>query len=124
MTRNDYRESPRPDALVSDFRMPKGDGYRATEQALAPPEEWGGKMPAIGLTAHGRPEGLVRSPRAGFQTPADVSGRSPALNRDLVKTLCPVGSASPSKTLHAFTPLRPDVVVKVRLPVVERDLLA
>jgi CheY-like chemotaxis protein/two-component sensor histidine kinase len=56
----------RPDALVSDIEMPGQDGYSLIRKLRALSPEQGGKVPAVALTAFGRPEDRVRSLRAGF----------------------------------------------------------
>jgi signal transduction histidine kinase len=56
----------RPDALVSDIEMPGQDGYSLIRKLRALSPEQGGKIPAVALTAFGRPEDRIRSLRAGF----------------------------------------------------------
>jgi signal transduction histidine kinase/ActR/RegA family two-component response regulator len=56
----------RPDVLVSDIEMPGQDGYSLIRKVRALDPERGGKMPAVALTAFGRPEDRIRSLRAGF----------------------------------------------------------
>jgi len=56
----------RPDVLVSDIEMPGQDGYSLIRKLRALGPEQGGKIPAIALTAFGRPEDRIRSLQAGF----------------------------------------------------------
>jgi hypothetical protein len=60
--------APRPDVLVSDLAMPGEDGYDLIRKI----REWErtravGVLPAIALTAFGRPEDRTRALYAGFQ---------------------------------------------------------
>jgi len=56
----------KPHVLVSDIEMPGEDGYSLIRKVreLGGPE--GGQIPAVALTAYGRPEDRVRSLSAGF----------------------------------------------------------
>jgi len=56
----------RPDVLVSDIEMPGHDGYSLIRRVRALSPEQGGKIPAVALTAFGRPEDRIRSLEAGF----------------------------------------------------------
>src|SRR5262250_3221783 len=56
----------RPDVLVSDIEMPGQDGYSLIRKLRALSPEQGGKIPAVALTAFGRPEDRIRSLQAGF----------------------------------------------------------
>ena len=56
----------RPDVLVSDIEMPGQDGYSLVRKLRALSPEQGGKIPAVALTAFGRPEDRIRSLQAGF----------------------------------------------------------
>jgi PAS domain S-box-containing protein len=55
-----------PHVLVSDIEMPGEDGYSLIRKVreLSGPD--GGQIPAVALTAYGRPEDRVRSLSAGF----------------------------------------------------------
>jgi CheY-like chemotaxis protein len=82
----------KPHVLVSDIEMPGEDGYSLIRKVreLGGPE--GGQIPAVALTAYGRPEDRVRSLSAGFSMHvakpvdpvelgvivANLAGRSPA----------------------------------------------
>ena len=57
----------RPDVLVSDIGMPGEDGYSLVRKVRALPQEDGGQIPAIALTAFARPEDRRRALEAGFQ---------------------------------------------------------
>jgi len=56
----------KPHVLVSDIEMPGEDGYSLIRKVreLAGPD--GGQIPAVALTAYGRPEDRVRSLSAGY----------------------------------------------------------
>jgi CheY-like chemotaxis protein/anti-sigma regulatory factor (Ser/Thr protein kinase) len=56
----------KPHVLVSDIEMPGEDGYSLIRKVreLGGPD--GGQIPAVALTAYGRPEDRVRSLSAGF----------------------------------------------------------
>jgi PAS domain S-box-containing protein len=82
----------KPHVLVSDIEMPGEDGYSLIRKVreLAGPD--GGQIPAVALTAYGRPEDRVRSLSAGFSMHvakpvdpvelgvivANLAGRSPS----------------------------------------------
>jgi CheY-like chemotaxis protein len=53
------------DALVSDLRLPDGDGYELVA-ALRSSKAKHSRMPAIGITAHPESEGRERALAAGF----------------------------------------------------------
>jgi PAS domain S-box-containing protein len=55
------------DVLISDIAMPGEDGYTVMPKVRALPQNKGGDVPAIALTAYGRPEDRVRALDAGFQ---------------------------------------------------------
>jgi CheY-like chemotaxis protein len=56
------------DVLVCDIAMPDEDGYAVLRKVRALPPDKGGDIPAIALTAYGRPEYHKRALEAGFQT--------------------------------------------------------
>ncbi len=56
----------RPDVLLSDIGMPGQDGYGLLAQVRSLPQEHGGEVPAIALTAFARPEDRIRALEAGF----------------------------------------------------------
>ncbi len=56
----------RPDVLVSDIEMPDEDGYSLIRKVRALAAEDGGEIPAVALTAYGRPQDRMRSLTAGF----------------------------------------------------------
>jgi PAS domain S-box-containing protein len=56
-----------PDVLISDIGMPDEDGYDLIRKLRLLPDEKGGKMPAIALTAYARVEDRLRALRSGFQ---------------------------------------------------------
>jgi signal transduction histidine kinase/CheY-like chemotaxis protein len=55
-----------PDVLLSDIEMPHEDGYTLLHKVRALPPELGGAIPAIALSAYGRPGDRERSISAGF----------------------------------------------------------
>jgi signal transduction histidine kinase/CheY-like chemotaxis protein len=56
----------RPDVLISDIEMPGEDGYALIQKVRSLDAEGGGSVPAVALTAYGRPEDRHRSTAAGF----------------------------------------------------------
>ncbi|HEX7778356.1 MAG TPA: ATP-binding protein, partial [Vicinamibacterales bacterium] len=71
----------RPDVLVSDIEMPGEDGYSLIRKVRGLTAEAGGMIPAIAVTAYGRPQDRVRSLAAGFNmyvakpvNPAELTG--------------------------------------------------
>ncbi|WP_242046080.1 MULTISPECIES: PAS domain-containing protein [Calothrix] len=60
-------ESFQPNVLVSDIGMPEVDGYTLIQKIRSLPNEKGGQIPAIALTAYARIEDRQRSLLAGFQ---------------------------------------------------------
>ena len=57
----------RPHALLSDIGMPGTDGYALIRQVRALPEEHGGTIPAVALTAFARADDRHRALVAGYQ---------------------------------------------------------
>ncbi|MDC3956209.1 response regulator [Polyangium jinanense] len=57
----------RPDVLVSDIGLPGMDGYALIRSIRTLPAEYGGRTPAIALTAYARTEDSQRAFAAGFQ---------------------------------------------------------
>ena len=55
-----------PDVLISDIGMPDEDGYTLIRRVRTLPEEMGGKVPAIALTAYARVEDRLQALRAGY----------------------------------------------------------
>jgi PAS domain S-box-containing protein len=60
-------KSNRPDVLISDIGMPDVDGYELIRKVRALPQDTGGKIPAVALTAFARSEDRQRALRAGYQ---------------------------------------------------------
>lgn len=60
----DLLDTHRPDALVSDIAMPHGTGYDLVQAVREMPRV--AQIPAIALTAYGRPEDRDRALTAGF----------------------------------------------------------
>lgn len=57
----------RPDLIISDIGMPHEDGFAFIRWLRALPEEEGGRVPAIALTAFARAEDRTAALRAGFR---------------------------------------------------------
>ncbi|WP_084736686.1 hybrid sensor histidine kinase/response regulator [Cystobacter ferrugineus] len=57
----------KPDVLISDVGMPGEDGYTFLRRVRALPVERGGRIPALAITAHARPEDRRKALLAGFQ---------------------------------------------------------
>jgi PAS domain S-box-containing protein len=57
----------RPDVLVSDIGMPGEDGYEMIRKLRALPEERGGHVPAVALTAYAGAEARRRALASGYQ---------------------------------------------------------
>ena len=56
----------RPDVLLSDIEMPGEDGYSLMRRIRALAPDQGGNVPAIALSAYGRPHDRERAVSAGF----------------------------------------------------------
>lgn len=56
-----------PDVLLSDIRMPGGDGYDLIRRVRALPAESGGRTPAIAVSASVNDEEIPKIFAAGFQ---------------------------------------------------------
>jgi PAS domain S-box-containing protein len=57
----------KPDLLISDIGMPEEDGYELIRRVRSLPDESGGRVPAIALTAYARVEDRMQALRAGYQ---------------------------------------------------------
>jgi PAS domain S-box-containing protein len=55
------------DVIVSDIGMPEEDGYSLISKIRDLPNEQGGNVPAVALTAYARTQDRVRAIRSGFQ---------------------------------------------------------
>ena len=60
-------ETEKPDAILSDIGMPEKDGYAFIRELRNLPDEHGGKIPAIALTAFARSEDRTKAMMAGYQ---------------------------------------------------------
>jgi CheY-like chemotaxis protein len=55
------------EVIISDIGMPEEDGYSLIRRIRDLPNEQGGNVPAIALTAYARAEDRVQALRSGFQ---------------------------------------------------------
>ncbi len=62
-----FQDGRRIDVLISDIGMPHEDGYSLIQKIRALPDERGGGVPALALTAFARAEDRHRAILAGFQ---------------------------------------------------------
>lgn len=69
-----------PDVLVCDIAMPHEDGYVFIRKLRQFPQEQGGEIPALALTAYGRDEDRQRALATGYQAHL----RKPAVPAELV----------------------------------------
>lgn len=60
-------EQIQPDLLISDIGMPEMDGYMLLRQVRTQPQEQGGQIPAIALTAYAGEVNQQQAIAAGFQ---------------------------------------------------------
>jgi CheY-like chemotaxis protein len=60
-------ERAAPDILVSDIRMPGGDGYELIRRVRALPVERGGRTPAVAVSASVGNDEIPKILAAGFQ---------------------------------------------------------
>jgi CheY-like chemotaxis protein len=56
-----------PDVVVSDIGMPGEDGYELMRRLRALPNDQGGNVPAVALTAYARVEDRMKALKAGYQ---------------------------------------------------------
>jgi signal transduction histidine kinase len=57
----------RPDILIADLGMPEMDGYALIEQVRALDPAFGGRTPAVAVTAYASPQDRLRALQAGYQ---------------------------------------------------------
>jgi len=57
----------RPDVLIADLGMPEMDGYALIEQVRALGADFGGRTPAVAVTAYASPQDRLRALQAGYQ---------------------------------------------------------
>ena len=60
-------ESKEFDVVVSDIGMPERDGYDLIRSIRKLPQDKGGRIPAVALTAYARVEDRLRALTSGFQ---------------------------------------------------------
>jgi len=90
----DSFERQGPHVLVSDIRLPDGDGYALLQRVRAVDAAHGRLTPAIALTAYPRVEDRARALEAGFAT--HVS--KPVLPGDLASAIAAVAGRGASAT--------------------------
>ncbi len=56
-----------PDVLIADLGMPEMDGFALIEQVRALDPHFGGRTPAIAVTAYASPQDRLRALQAGYQ---------------------------------------------------------
>jgi PAS domain S-box-containing protein len=64
----DLLEEWLPDVLISDIGMPGEDGYALIRRVRSLPQDGGGRVPAIALTAYVKADDRRKALAAGFQT--------------------------------------------------------
>jgi len=79
-----------PDLIISDIGMPGGDGYALIRDVRAMPDDRGGRVPAVALTAYARAEDRARALRAGF----DEHLPKPVEPRELVRVIASLARAN------------------------------
>lgn len=79
------------DLLISDIGMPGEDGYAFIRRVRALPEEQGGNIPAIALTAYARQDDRTKALSAGFQQHLS----KPIDANDLIVAVASVAPAQP-----------------------------
>ncbi|HXH69399.1 MAG TPA: response regulator [Pyrinomonadaceae bacterium] len=77
-----------PDLLLSDISMPNESGYALLEKIRALPQENGGQIPAIALTAFNRPEDRQAALEAGFQKHLGKPVEPDNLISAIIETAC------------------------------------
>ena len=56
-----------PDVLIADLGMPEMDGFTLIEQVRALDPDFGGRTPAVAVTAYASPQDRLRALQAGYQ---------------------------------------------------------
>ncbi|OFZ13596.1 MAG: hypothetical protein A2Z20_09680 [Bdellovibrionales bacterium RBG_16_40_8] len=75
-----------PDIILSDIAMPGEDGYSLIKKIRSLPENKGGRIPAIALTAYAREIDTNKTIVVGFNTHLS----KPVSNENLIKAICEV----------------------------------
>jgi PAS domain S-box-containing protein len=87
----------RIDLIVSDLGMPVVNGYQLIEMIRELPEDKGGTVPAIALTAYARTEDKVNVLRAGYQMHLSKPVEPSELITTIVKLIKETGKAAQIK---------------------------
>ena len=82
-------EEEPPAVLLADIAMPTMDGYELLAQVRALPQQRGGAVPAVAVTAFAHPEGRRRSYAAGFQ----LHLSKPLVRTELLEAVARLASA-------------------------------
>ena len=85
-----------PQVLVSDIGMPGQDGFSLIRHIRALPEQQGGNIPAIALTAYARTEDRNKALRAGFQ----MHATKPVEPLELIAMVATLTGRRPSRARH------------------------
>lgn len=83
-----------PDVVVSDIGMPEQDGLEMMRRLRSLPEEAGGQVPAVALTAYGRQEDRERALAAGYQQHLP----KPVLPEELTRQVASLAASRPTGT--------------------------
>jgi CheY-like chemotaxis protein len=79
-----------PDVLISDIGMPDEDGYSFLKKVRSLPQDKGGNVPALALTAYTKEEDRQQAIAAGFQMhlgkPLDITELLQAVSQLSPKT--------------------------------------
>lgn len=93
----------RPAVLISDIGMPVADGYELIRRVRELAPEFGGRIPAIALTAYARVEDRMRVLTAGFQ----MHVAKPIEPAELVAVVASVATWPASATSGSWSPAPP-----------------
>jgi len=90
--------SQRPHVLLADLGMPEMDGLALMEQVRALDADFGGRTPAVAVTAHALPKDRLRALQAGYQNHV----AKPIEPQELALVISSlVGRAAPGKRAQA-----------------------
>ncbi len=78
------------DIILSDLEMPEEDGYSLVRRIRARQDQASSRIPAVAVTAYGRPEDYARAATAGF----DRQIVKPIAVADVVTLVATLGRSS------------------------------